>query len=258
MQTAADDRVRAAGWLIALQAGGRTQREPLATLAATSADPVVQAYAQRACRGDPTSSSACLALPPDAWARLEPDNAAAWLALAADARADAHVQIDALRQAARASRFETHMPLLHALVAASPRAGADGDSLAIAGVVTAARGDWLATEALRMHCLGVSAHDDDARTVCDAIAVLLQTQAQALPDLQQALEVGIRLGWSAERRDVLRDDIARLAAVERQVAEIDDPQDCAALARTADYYAGVGRVGPIATLRQAIDDGVQR
>ncbi len=259
MQASADDRVRAAGWLIGMPAGSVVDRDRLATLAASSADPVVQAYAQRVCRSDAASSSACLALPLDAWARVEPDNAAAWLALAADPRADAAQQRGALHQAAAATRFDSHMLQLHPLARAAQPAGIDdGDRLAMAQDIVATRGDWMATEALRLHCNGIDADEADTSKTCGAIAELLQAKAQTLPDLQQVRELGPRLGWNEARREALRDEAARLAAATRHVPEAEDPADCAAAARRLDYLAEVGRVGEIEALRSLIDDGARR
>lgn len=255
MQASADDRVRAAGWMIARAAGSEPPeilRDRLATLAASSRDPLVQAYALRACRGEVAESSACQALAPDNWARLEPDNAAAWLAVAADPRVDPAAQLDALQQAARGSRFDSHATELHALAqAAQPSGIGDLDRLTMAREVVAARADWLGTEALRQHCSAAALREPVRVPTCEAIADLLVTRAQTLPDLQQAREIGQRLGWPGERLDALRDETEALAALDRQRFDSPEAMSCTALARHSAYFADVGRLGEVGALRQA-------
>ncbi len=258
MQASADERQRAAGWLIAMPSDGETMRDRLATLAATSTDPAVQAYAQRACRSDSQVSSACLALPADAWVRTEPDNAAAWLALAADGRADAAAQAEARRRAAQASRFDAHMARLPLLAAAAQPAGLQpGDWLAMAAALGRSRGDWLVTEALRTHCVAVLPQESGPRDDCTAIAELLLQQAQTLPDLQQARELGARLGWPASRLQELRDQEAQLAGVWRRLTEVDDPRDCASLSAAATVLRAVDQAGEVPAMRRALDSGVR-
>src|SRR5260221_29749 len=62
-----------------------SSRERLVALAAGSRDALVQAYALQACRAAGVVAS-CQGVSPEAWARLEPDNAAPWLAIAESPR----------------------------------------------------------------------------------------------------------------------------------------------------------------------------
>lgn len=252
MQSSADERVRAAGWLIGLDDSPEALRDRLATLAATSRDPLVQAYALRACRSDAAASSACQALSPQNWARLDRDNAAAWLAVAADPRVETEEQLDALQQAARGGRVDNHAATLHALVQAAQPPGIDDlDRLTMARELAGARGDWLGTEALRRHCSSAALRDAARVPACEAIAELMVTRAQSLPDLLMAREVGQRLGWTAERLDGLRDETDALTALERQF-DGQESTTCPALARQVAFYADVGRLGEVGALRQAL------
>ena len=256
MQASSDERQRAAGWLIGLvdtNDDAVPLRDRLATLAATSRDGHVQAYAWRACRGDASLSSACQALAPDAWARIEPDNAAAWLAMAVDPRLDGQAQREALRRAAGSTRLESHGPALHALAQAAQPRGAGGlDRVMMARDIVEARADWLGSEALRQHCSDMLPADSPLAQACDALATLLATQAQSLPDLLEARETGQRVGWPAERLVALRDEEQALAALDRQ--RFDAPRDlsCASLAHQDAFYADVGRLGEVAALREAL------
>lgn len=252
MQSSGDERLRAAGWLLGLAGDGAGLRDRLATLAAASRDPLVQAYALRACRGTSAASSACQALSPAAWAQLEADNAAAWLAVAGDARVDAELQLDALEQAARATRYDTHAAALHALVqAAAPPGIGDLDRVAMGRQVSTARADWLGTEPLRLHCGAAQLADPERAQWCGRIAELLATRAQALPDLLMAREIGQRTGWTEARLDALRDEADALTALEHRLTDPAELGSCAALARQSAFYADVGRLGLVGALRQA-------
>jgi hypothetical protein len=76
--------------------------DALAQLAQTSSDAWVQQVALRACDG--VASVACTSLGTRRWSTLQPDNAAAWLELAAR---DPQSVDEALFRAARASRFDS-------------------------------------------------------------------------------------------------------------------------------------------------------
>jgi len=77
--------------------------DALAQLAAASNDAWVQQVALRACDG--AASTLCTSLGTRRWSTQEPDNAAAWLELAAR---DAQAVDEALFRAAKASRFDAH------------------------------------------------------------------------------------------------------------------------------------------------------
>jgi hypothetical protein len=85
--------------------------DALAQLAQSSSDAWVQQVAQRACDG--VAAAACASLGPRRWSTQEPDNAAAWLELAAR---DAQAADEALFRAAKASRFDSHRGRLAAWV----------------------------------------------------------------------------------------------------------------------------------------------
>lgn len=253
MQSSGDERARAAGWLLGLNDDRVALRDRLATLAATSRDALVQAYALRACRGESAGSSACQALSPMNWAQLEADNAAAWLAVAADPRVEPAAQVEALQQAARAGRFDTHAAALHALVqAAAPSGINDFDRLTMAREIGNARADWLGTEALRVHCSATAVLEPARAQVCDRVADLLATRAQSVPDLLQAREIGQRIGWAEGRLDALRDEADAMVAFERRSFESGEPLSCALLARHNAFFADVGRLGEVAALRLAM------
>ncbi|MFI4929961.1 MAG: hypothetical protein ACHP83_06960 [Burkholderiales bacterium] len=85
--------------------------DALAQLAQASSDAWVQQIAQRACDG--VAAAACASLGPRRWSTQDPDNAAAWLELAAR---DAQAADEALFRAVKASRFDSHRGRLAAWV----------------------------------------------------------------------------------------------------------------------------------------------
>jgi hypothetical protein len=87
--------------------------DALAQLAQASSDPWVQQIAQRACDGATAALPACTSLGARRWSTLEPDNAAAWLELAAR---DAQAIDEALFRAAQSSRYDDHRGRLAAWV----------------------------------------------------------------------------------------------------------------------------------------------
>ena len=94
-------------------AGVATAADALAQLAQASSDAWVQQIAQRACDGAAPPSAACTSLGTRRWSVQEPDNAAAWLELAAR---DPQAVDEALFRAAKASRFDSHRGRLAAWV----------------------------------------------------------------------------------------------------------------------------------------------
>lgn len=90
-----------------------TAVDALAQLAQASSDPWVQQIAQRACDGAAPPSAVCVSLGTRRWSAQEPDNAAAWLELAAR---DPQAVDEALFRAAKANRFDSHRGRLSAWV----------------------------------------------------------------------------------------------------------------------------------------------
>jgi hypothetical protein len=90
-----------------------TAVDALAQLAQAGSDAWVQQIAQRACDGATAASAMCASLGTRRWSAQEPDNAAAWLELAAR---DAQAVDEALYSAARSSRFDNHRGRLAAWV----------------------------------------------------------------------------------------------------------------------------------------------
>jgi hypothetical protein len=289
LQSSGDERVRAAGWLLGLQmlpdaiagspdeqrascAGDATceaqlvaaltaatyqqstlVRERLATLAAGSRDPLVQAYALRACQGERVREGGCAALSPLGWARLEPDNAAAWMAVVSDPRSDAQQQNEALLQAGRATRVELHAATMQTLVrSAQPPGGGEIDRLLMGRELMRMNAGWSAASSLPQVCDAQALRDPARRPSCEAVAELLIAKAPTLQDLIAARELGERLAWPADRLATLRSETDALRIQQAQRLDGREPLTCAALPTTNAFFAEVGRAGELAALRQTL------
>lgn len=121
MQRSADERIRAAGLVMAGDTGA------VVKMATTTRDAKVYAMAQQAClpvtpgaaRGDATANAWCAQLTARQRAVLEPDNAAAWLqvALEAQTQGDVNGTDEAMARAAQAPTLDQHpMALAHETV----------------------------------------------------------------------------------------------------------------------------------------------
>lgn len=121
MQRSADERIRAAGWVMT----GNV--EAVVKMASVTRDAKVYALAQQAClvvvpgaaRGEPVANAWCAQLSGRQRAVLEPDNAAAWMQVALDAHAlgDGAGTDDAMARATQAPLLDQHrMALAHETV----------------------------------------------------------------------------------------------------------------------------------------------
>lgn len=272
MAADADPRVRAAALLVGARGThGRARIDQLARLAAGSQDAAVYALALLGCRGlAEAGATACALLGPAQAAQLEPDNAQAWLALAADAaaRQDAEAEHDAMRHAAQARHVTTHTAALPVLVAraldapqaALQRTLAVGVALGLqdasrlapdAGGVAQARGYCLA-DAPQPDSGPAGANGDTdtspRATTCRPLARLLLQQGRGVAELGAGLAIARRWGsapaelsaWQQEH-DALLDTAAPLA----------DGNDlgCAAQQRQLAWLQAVASAGERAALR---------
>ncbi|NRF66907.1 hypothetical protein HLB44_07925 [Aquincola sp. S2] len=199
----ADPRINAAGLLIGARGrgqGARQRLEKLAWLASGSQDPVIYAFALHGCQGlAERDGSACRLLSRAQAARLEPDNAQAWLELAAEAAAqgEADAEHEAMRHAAQATRSRAHAAQLPALVhrALAPPLPALPRTLA-SSVALSVHDTWrlspAATGQAREYCGAgvVPGEAEPARQVtCRALAGVLGAHGGSLAELGAALAI---------------------------------------------------------------------
>jgi hypothetical protein len=152
---ASDDlQVRAAALWMGARLRGREvgpRVEQIVRLAVASPDPFVYAMAMEACRGRSREGGPCSLLSTAQWARLDPDNAVPWRALAAEAHARDEPQAEdlALQVAERATRTDVHLGRLPQLVdqALGPRASPLQRTLALSAGWSA-EATWRASHGL--------------------------------------------------------------------------------------------------------------
>lgn len=159
--------------------------EALAQLAQVSDDAWVQQLAQRACNG--AGLPTCASLGTRRWSTLEPDNAAAWLELAA---VDAQAVDEALYRAGQASRFDAHRGRLAAQVLLATSAQAPPmqryAAWQRAGELQRASDTATAAAAARA-CSDGARRDANRAQLCDADARwLLPMRAASVPDAASA------------------------------------------------------------------------
>ena len=180
-------------------------RDALARLAAASMDATVYAWAWQVCRPvalQPQPEGSCRMLNAEQWARLDPANAAPWLALAAmaQARRDAVAVDEAMFHAVSARHHDAGSGRLAALlIDAAPadptqalgvwllavRAFADTQPLDGNG-----HGNGNGIAAADRYCRRDDLADANRRATCERIAVLLASRSNA----RDARELGGRLG----------------------------------------------------------------
>ena len=234
-------------------------RQGLQALAAHGSDPAVVALALSLCKGQTARSSCGEGVTGTRWATLEPDNAAAWLHVVAEAteRSDPRVAAEALARAAASTRFDDYGRRLLAPV----------DSLDVKSAPTIERyraqtdivSAWMtrpepAYEQLTKSCL-LASLDDRARDACSNLAGLVADESMIGRTL--AIAIGKRAKWSEERLERLQ---AEKVEFDRASAS-DGPSDeaarltCAGMEAVQRSLTTLSRGGELLELRQKIAMG---
>ena len=188
------------------KAAARRLLDRLATVASTSSDPVLYAFAYRRCERSP-EEGACALLSAAQWSRLDPGNALPWLSELNHAygRKDPAAIDDALFHLGHAERLEERPR--RAVEAILERTGqSDVDVLMGNELIVEAIGNNAAQSlpviALYRICTSTTA-DINRRQACDGAAQTIATKSDSLVTAVLANTVGRRLGWSDERLDVV-------------------------------------------------------
>ena len=241
-------------------------RDALARLAAASTDPQVYAWAWQACHAgspQPEPSGACQMLRAGQWARLDPSNAAPWLAVAtsAAARRDAVDTDDAMYHVASADRHDAGSSRLAAvLVAAAPA----GDANLLGVWLLARRASGLAAprpdaglQAAKAYCSSAALADVNRRETCQRIADMLVARSTTLPARSMGVVLGEQLDWPARRRDDLGQDSDALRAASALDAAADErAADCSRLRDRLTRFIAFADAGEVALLQRDIDQSV--
>jgi hypothetical protein len=207
MTVSGDPQAHAAALLISLRSnlgGAQEQADLLARQATASQDPAIYAMALEGCRGFVAEGAgSCALLNRAQWARLDPDNVAPWLELAAEAheRGEAENEADAMGHAALARRSDGYEELLPGLVERTLLGSAPSLRLALA-LTTArtAQTVWSASRSNHAYEYCASGLAADAvRHRCEAIAEILTQRSVGPAERRTGVAIGRQLGWSQER-----------------------------------------------------------
>jgi len=215
----ADRRQRAIGLALG-NAGRAADSRPYATpgtpannnlvlLALETNDPAIYALALGQCSENNVDMPAgpCRRLSLEHWAKIDPDNAVAWMWIASrDDKSGDPVRTDeAFSEAAEASRLDSYVGAMKALalgalppkVTPLEKAVAGADLISISGLVTPVA---LVTTLCSEQALQVVTRKQQ----CSSVTNVLATQGTSMTEVAMAAILGKRLGWPQDKWITLR------------------------------------------------------
>lgn len=225
----------------------------LATQARASGDPLLIHLALALCRWDGPARD-CGVSARD-WVRVDPANAAAWLALAHD-EPGARAEVLAGLQQARHHRLQ--YGALTALMLQHWPAG-QPEYLQLMQIAQVANmesvlsvGALAGALALRDLCPGGLAPGTAERQACDAVVRQMVEGGDTLAARGQGIALARRLGWPAEVVQAMQDEHDTLSQAGPLWAAGDgQPYGCAAAAARRRHVADVARLGEVGAARAA-------
>ncbi len=263
-----DYRARATGIFVSTVLEGRhaekgaTQeaREELVAMAVTSADPAIYAVALKECAFTAAdAASACAQLSPRGWAKLDPDNAAAWLLVAARAleNRDIAAEAAAFTQASRAHRSDSYNYSL--LQYAAPDMPSDATPLERWSLAINVIGIEAAfVEPFRptfLHCSQEAVLDNTVAQQCNSLAELWVTHPTTVLDLVMGRLIGAQVGWSAKRiADLTEKTNAYMQVLtEATPSEPDNEWTCKGVEQGNAYIAKLTRMSEIGVMQELLE-----
>ncbi len=186
-------------------------REAIARAALTSTDPKVYALALNVCNRH--REGTCEQLSARQWARIDPGNARPWMQVLSEARAskDDAAQAEALYRIANAQREGFGASLLASAVLKAAPADDDESVEATLTMAMSALGVEMAWapnyQALMQLCTADALRDANRAQVCAGVAETLIDRSDSLLSRNIGAALGRRLGWPAERSDLVRAEL---------------------------------------------------
>ncbi|MGH8798499.1 MAG: hypothetical protein ACREXI_15680 [Caldimonas sp.] len=245
-------------------AGARPLTDTLARAASTTRDPMVYAVAMQAClratmpgRGRPGT---CQLISAEQWARLDPDNAVAWLQVAASARSrgDAEAEAEALLRVGSARESRLYGDRLPAMaLALLPSEVPPLERLQIEAELVGVFAAWTYPDyqnATR-YCSVEAMRDANRRQDCDAIASSLVTHGSTLIEQAIGKAIGTRAGWSDERIDAAKSDFDAARMIQERIFPTgDEMYACRSIAQMRTYLGRLAQGGEVGAARLAIEE----
>lgn len=236
-----------------------SHRDALATMASRTSDPQVYAWALQACGGSSTArSGACQMISAEQWARLDPDNGAAWqgVALQAQARHDAFALDDAMYHLAMSNRYEEGWGALQGHLLQSLPAGEE-HLLGAAEILVEAIGIDAAyaippMQVMMGYCSAKLLGDSNRREICGRIADTLLDHSNTLLDWQMGRALLARVGGSAARLQEVADQADAFSATGNGRIEEPIALDCRAIERQLEQARDLGQLGELGMARRAV------
>ena len=236
--------------------------DALARMAATSSSPAVYAAAIDACQGFRLSvvptAPACQLVSVDQWARIDPDNADAWLHVAGEAveHRDAAALDDAMNRVAHAGSSRIYGNTLAALVdAAVPAGGDDFDATQMHMAAWKLVSSWSfpPLQTVTRYCAQPLLADSNRRQTCDAVAHEFVDNGSTLIERAIGINLGSRLGWPAETVAAARQEQAAIQRAQSlSLNDYNDITSCGAVAKRQKLMRQMGQLGEVGAARAAL------
>jgi len=234
------------------------RRDALARFAKDSSDPLVYGWAVRACGTAAQDAAAhCQVINAAQWARLEPSNAAPWIAVAARAQAerDPSMLEDALFRVAAAERYDpgdfrlASVLLDHVPAGEANLHGASALAWGAVGIAAAqATGD---SQILLGLCPAGGLSDPLRRDACDRVAAMLVKGSAIHLGLVVGRAIGKRAGWPEERLQELQKEAQAIES--KRVGRTDaESVSCGYLQARLDDLREFAERGQVAVLRKRL------
>jgi hypothetical protein len=224
--------------------------EQLARLAASSKDPLVISWALNLCDSKP----ACGVGLARAWTQIEPDNAAAWLALAASEPAAATEVRSGL---VAAKHFSTRQgALVHEAMQGVPTDAPPylRFELAILFVGYDIAVSMPNFKPLIALCMPTPALGTERQATCSAVAGMVTEHSDTLLGYAIGTRMGEQAGWPASRMAELRAQRKRLDAAmresERELVDMQQPMSCKSIDRGMRHLQERGELGELGYLKR--------
>jgi hypothetical protein len=237
-----------------------TRFDALARLAVTTSDPRLYGVAFQACgpaRG--RIGGACQMLSADQWARLDSENAAPWLVMAASAQQTQNpaALAEAMHHVAKAKRSDVGWGVLPEVVLSH---APDGDVASLATTqllieLIGVQAAWAnpGYQAASAYCRDEALRDANRRQTCAEVADVLTHRSATLLDQMTGAAIGARVGWAPERIEALKTEREAIQQVmANRLGTGRDALSCERVRAHLSYVRDVARLGEVGAGRLAI------